>query len=224
MNYIKLNEANKVIYIALNKTTGLTDLKLQPYDEAGVAFGVPIVFSELANGAYEASFTPDAVGVWRVRVSSATNNDDAVKTFNVIASKLDDVKTVVDSVETKVDTIDTVVDATKVVADSVETKVDTIDTVVDAVKVETDKIQTVDDNVDSVISKVDVVDGVVDAVKLETDKIQTVDDNVDAVKTKTDNLPVNTAQELTDIDTALSTMQSDVTEIKGNVTVGGYFS
>ena len=172
MDYIKVNEANKLIYVALNKTTGLSDLVLQPYDEAGVTFGTPTSFTELANGAYEASFTPDAVGVWRVRVSSASNLDDAIKSYDVIATKLDDVKVVVDSVETKVDTIDTVVDATKVVVDSVETKVDTIDTVVDASKV------------------------VVDATKVV----------VDSVETKVDS------------------MQSDVTEIKANVTIGGYFA
>ena len=200
MDYIKLNEANKVIYVALNRTTGLVDLVLQPYDEAGVAFGAPIAFSELANGAYEASFTPDAVGDWRVRVSSAVNGDDAIKTFTVISTKLDDVKTVVDSVEGKVDTIDTVVDA---------------------VKVETDKIQTIDDNVDATKIVVDATKVVVDSVET---KVDIADANVDAVKVKTDNLPANTAQELTDIDTAVAAVQSDVTAIKANVTVGGYFS
>jgi len=179
MDLIKVDELKNIIYVALNRTTGLEDLVLQPYDEAGVAFGDPIAFSELANGAYEASFTPDAIGTWRVRVSSATNGDDAIKSYEVIGTKLDDIKSAADVIDGK--------------ADSIEGKVDVIDTNVDAIKT-------------------------------ETDKIQAIDDNVDAIKTKTDNLPADTAQELTDIDTAIASMQSDVTDIKATVGFGGYFA
>lgn len=144
MDNIKVSVAKKVMYVALNKVTGLTDLLLQPYDEAGVAFGSPIAFVELANGAYEASFTPDAVGTWRVRVSSIVNGDDAIKSFEVVTNDLADIIS-------KVDVIDGIVDSIKTETD----KIQTIDNNIDTIKIETDKIQTIDDNVDSVKTTVE---------------------------------------------------------------------
>lgn len=174
-----IGQEHKIIYVALGKTTGLTDLLLQPYDELGAAFGSPIAFTELVNGAYEASFTPDAEGIWRVRVSSVSNLDDAIKTIEVVAVELDMVAEAVDEVKT----------------------------VVDAIKIETDKIQVVDDNVDAV--KV-----VVDATAAK----------VDIIKAKTDNLPADTAQELTDIDSGIAQVQTDIDIIKTGIKTGGYFA
>lgn len=48
-------------------------------------------------------------------------------------------------------------------------------------------------------------------------KIDTIDTVVDAIQVKTDALPANTAQELTDIDSAISTLDGKVVTVSGNV-------
>jgi hypothetical protein len=63
-------------------------------------------------------------------------------------------------------------------------------------------------DVDSLETKIDLIDSNVDLVKTETDKIQ-------SIKTKTDNLPANTATELTDI-------KNMVQDIDDQVSTGGY--
>ena len=151
MNEIKVNVAKKLIYIAINRTTGLSDLVLQPFDETGTAFGSPIAFTELANGAYEAAFTPDAIGTWRVRVTSVTNHDDAIKQFDVVSYDVADVYTIVDNIETKIDSIKTETDKIQTIDDNI----DVIKTTTDAIKAETDKIQTIDNNVDSIKATVE---------------------------------------------------------------------
>lgn len=131
MEEIKVNVEKKVIYIALNKTTGLTDLVLQPYDEAGVAFGSPIAFTELTNGAYQAAFTPDALGTWRIRVSSVTNHDEATKAFSVVEKDISDVVTLIDAMDVKVDAIKTETDKIQSTKDEVitaQTKIDNVAT------------------------------------------------------------------------------------------------
>jgi hypothetical protein len=67
-NY-KISQAIRVRYMALNKETGLTDLKLTATDPGGVD-DASITFTEIGGGIYEASFTPDATGWWSARVSS----------------------------------------------------------------------------------------------------------------------------------------------------------
>ena len=140
MDTIKKNEEFRVNYIAIGKTTGLTDLTLTVYDEGGIAFGAPIVMAEDAGGLYHGSFTPDAAGQWRITISSVVNHDDLQKVYDVVLATTDDVKTQTQSIEDKVDTIDGNVSqvlldvaAVKLQTQSIEDKVDDVKTVVDSI-------------------------------------------------------------------------------------------
>jgi len=199
MGCYKKNTAIQLAYRPINYTTGLTDITVKVYDEAGVLFSTTTMTEVVGRGGfYTDSFTPDAVGQWVARITSATNLDDVTKCFEVKLHDADDVDLHVQDVEDKIDIIDSNVDLIKIETD----KIQTIDDNVDLIKTETDKIQTIDDNVD--------------LIKTETDKIQTIDDNVDLIKTKTDNLPADTEQVLTDIKDVVDDIQSSVHR-------GGYF-
>ncbi len=64
----KINQPIYVRYLELEKEEGLTDLILTPTNPSG-ADQTPITFSDLGDGLYQASFTPNAIGWWQVRVS-----------------------------------------------------------------------------------------------------------------------------------------------------------
>lgn len=159
----KKNVAIKVNYVALHRTTGLTDLNMHIYDETGAELGSgfsPILMTEIVGGggAYYAVFTPDAKGQWRIRIQSATNHDDIQKVFEVGDYDVDDVKA-----QTQ----------------SIEDKTDIIDGNVDLIKLETDKIQTIDDNVDAIKTKTDNLPADTAAELTEIDnKLQTIDDQI----------------------------------------------
>ena len=132
MSY-KKNVALKVNYVALHRTAGLTDLEMSIYDEAGVEVPIisPITLTEIVGGggAYYGSFTPDAKGQWRIRIQSATNNDDIQKVFEVGDSDIDEVKLQTQSIENKEDIIDANVDLIKIETDkiqSIKTKTDNL--------------------------------------------------------------------------------------------------
>lgn len=83
MNYNK-DSVIKVNYSALHRQLGLTDLIMKVYDETN-ALQDTITMSEIVNsgGIYTASFIPDEIGQWRVRIQSNTNNDDYSKIYEV---------------------------------------------------------------------------------------------------------------------------------------------
>jgi len=56
-------------YLAIDNETGLTDLKLTPTNPSGVD-QTPISLTEIEDGLYTVSFTPNVIGWWLVRVSS----------------------------------------------------------------------------------------------------------------------------------------------------------
>lgn len=69
MNVYKLNEAIKVRFQALGGQTGITDLQLITTNPSGTN-GSPITLTELSNGLYEASWTPNVVGRWLIKITS----------------------------------------------------------------------------------------------------------------------------------------------------------
>lgn len=71
MTTYKINEAIKVRFQALGGQTGISDLQLVATNPNGVD-GSPITLSELSNGLYEASFTPNLAGRWQVKITSST--------------------------------------------------------------------------------------------------------------------------------------------------------
>lgn len=142
MGCYKKNDALKVNYIALNKTTGLTDVSMAVYDEVGGLFST-VTMTEVvgAGGLYQGSFTPDESGQWRVRITSATNLDDISKIFEIGNYKLDDVKDQTQDIEDKIDIIDGNVTSIKSTVETTDGKVDTIITDVAAVKAVVDAIE-----------------------------------------------------------------------------------
>jgi len=127
MERYKKNVAIKINYIAIKKTTGLTDVEMKVYDEAGSLFST-VTMTELggAGALYYGSFTPDAVGQWRIRIQSATNLDDYQKVFEIGTYDVDDVKDQLDTVEGKVDIIDGNLTSVKGTVESTDSKVDAL--------------------------------------------------------------------------------------------------
>lgn len=170
----KVGETLTVDYVALKRKTGLTNLKMQVWDEAGVEFaGSPITMIEVIAGTgetdlglYTANFTPDAVGRWRIRIESATNKDDLSKIFEIQATKEDDIKSAVDNLDGDVVTLDG-----KVVA--LDGKVDNLDADVVAVA---GQITNLDADVVAVA-------GQITDVKSQT---QSIEDKIDAIDLEID--------------------------------------
>jgi hypothetical protein len=173
MSY-KKNVAIKVNYVALHRQTGLTDLEMKIYDETGAELGsglspITLVAVPSNGGAYYGSFTPDAKGQWRIRITSATNNDDIQKVFEISNSDVDEVKLQTQSIEDKTDIIDTVVDATKVVVDATKVVVDNTE----------DKVDIIDGNVDQALLDIAAAKVVIDATKVVVDATKVVVDSID---------------------------------------------
>lgn len=67
----KINQAIIVRYLAIDNEEGLTDLILIPTNPSGVD-QTPITFTEIGDGLYTVTFTPNALGWWLVRVTSVS--------------------------------------------------------------------------------------------------------------------------------------------------------
>ena len=74
----KVNTSVKVIFQALGGQTGITDLSMIVYDPDDNASS-PVTMTELSDGLYESSFTPDEVGRWWIKITSVTYPANAVK-------------------------------------------------------------------------------------------------------------------------------------------------
>lgn len=171
----KKNVPIKVFYVALHRTTGLTNLDMSVYDELG-ALSTTVTLTEIvgSGGGYYGSFTPDEKGQWRIRIQatgSGSNGDDIQKVFEVGNSD-------VDTLDTKIDVIDSNVDLIKTETDkipAIKTETDKIP----AIKTETDKIQTIDDNVDAIKTKTDNLPADTEAELDAIDsKLQDIDDQI----------------------------------------------
>lgn len=154
MDRYKKNEAIKVNYIVIKKTTGLTDVVMHVYDEAGVELGSglsPVAMTEIVGGGglYYGSFTPDANGQWRIRIQSTVNGDDVQRVFEVGDYKLDDVKGQTQDIEDKVDVIDGNVTA-------IDGKVDDIKAKTENLPADTaSELQDIKDKIDAVDLQID---------------------------------------------------------------------
>lgn len=132
-----VNKTRKLVYVAVDFTTGLTDLVLAVRKPDGTPVTPAPTFTEQGDGVYIADYTPDAVGSWQEKVTSVTNGDNVVRAYDVVAFDADDVKAQTDSIETKIDVVDTKVDGVQSTANSIEGKVDSVETKIDALDAET---------------------------------------------------------------------------------------
>lgn len=146
MHYRK-DEVLKVVYMALNKTGGLTDLTLRVYNPSNTLVNT-IIMTEVAEGTalggglYTGSFTPTVAGQYRIRISSDINNDDFAKVYEVANLDLDDVKTELDTIDGKIDVIGTDVDSALLALAAIEGKVDTANLALIAIQAKTDNLPT----------------------------------------------------------------------------------
>ncbi len=143
----RINTIKKVRYVAKDFATGLTDLTLYVRDANGDLFDfgggqTSLVLTELYNGEYEGSYTPNILGVWQEMITSATNGDKAIRSYRVVADDIASLETHLDTVEGKVDTVEGKVDA-------VSGKIDAIDTELDS-KASQASVDVIDANVDEI--------------------------------------------------------------------------
>jgi hypothetical protein len=88
----KLNQSVKINYVSSNYTTGLSDVVMTPYNPSGIP-QTPVLLMEVVGqgGLYQGSFTPNAVGQWRIRISSVSNGDVFHKILEILNHNIDDV-------------------------------------------------------------------------------------------------------------------------------------
>jgi len=103
-NY-KIGELIEVTYQASNALSGLTDVKMEIYDETGakdVGNFPDVTMTEIGStGRYKGSFTPDAEGKWRVMVNSASHIGKMVKDYDVVAHNIDSIGDAVGTVNSE---------------------------------------------------------------------------------------------------------------------------
>jgi len=74
----QINNSIKVVFQALGGQTGITDLSMVVYDPNDNASS-PVTMTEISNGLYESSFTPDEEGRWWVKITSSSYPENGVK-------------------------------------------------------------------------------------------------------------------------------------------------
>lgn len=177
------DKVRNVVYVALNFTTGLTDVTVAVRKPNGDALSPAPTVTEQGNGIYVASYTPDVVGMWQEKVTSATNGDNAIRAYTVIENDADDLAADIAAVDGKIDVVDGNVDSIKTTVEATDGKVDVIDGIVDSIKT------TVEDT---------------------NSDLAAVAGDVTDIKTKTDNLPADTATALQNIQDAVDALDVQV--------------
>lgn len=107
-----LNDPIKVYYQAPNRETGLT-INMKVFDEADAEDALQSgAMTEIGtSGIYWKSFTPDAVGEWRVECAKADGSGAVTRHYSVGTVNLEDVGDVLSTVDGKVDTVEGKIDA-----------------------------------------------------------------------------------------------------------------
>jgi len=89
----KVGSPVDITYQATKATTGLTDVKMKIFDEtrAPDPTNFPdVTMTEIGTtGIYYGAFTPDAAGVWAVKVDSVTKPGPQIQTIIVTVHDLD---------------------------------------------------------------------------------------------------------------------------------------
>lgn len=91
----KVNEIIEVTYQATGATSGLTDIKMEIYDETGakdVNTFPDVIMAEIGvTGRYKGSFTPDVKGKWRIMINSVAKKGKMVRDFDIIDHNIDSI-------------------------------------------------------------------------------------------------------------------------------------
>jgi peptidoglycan hydrolase CwlO-like protein len=184
-----VNKERKVLYGAANFSVGVSDFVVTVRKPNGDILSPAPTMSEVGEGVYTFSYTPDVVGMWQEKIVSSNNGDKVVRGFDIVALDLSDVDTKLGLIEGKVDTtasdIDSVitkVDAVKAQTNTTEAKVDGIVADVDSVK---NTVETTDSTVTAIAVDVDAVKGTVEATDT---KIDTATGKIDAIKAVVDSI------------------------------------
>jgi len=136
-----INTQRIVRYVALNFTTGLTDLKLKVRKPDGTEYNFgddsnpiyELTLTEVANGEYEGSYTPDVLGEWQEYIYSSSNGDKALRSYVVVDKDITTVSDQVSTLDTKVDDVQAGIDNANTKLDSHTTKLDNISSKLDAI-------------------------------------------------------------------------------------------
>lgn len=91
----KVSEQIEVTYQAAGAASGLTDIKMEIYDETGVK-DIPnfpdVMMTEIGStGRYKGSFTPDQKGKWRVMINSNSKKGKVVRDYDVVDYNIDSI-------------------------------------------------------------------------------------------------------------------------------------
>jgi len=197
-----------------NRITGLVDVNFtKSLEYNGSASGVGKAVNEWTGGRYSLDFTPNAEGPWAATISHVTYGTwDGQMTCNNREQDIDNILADTAEMQGKLPTNNIMGSSVKTDLDdeiaAIKGKTDNLPTdtasELTSIKTETDKIPTV-------LTDTDEIQG-----KLPTDNIMgsavltSKDDEIDVIKGKTDNLPTNTATELTNI-------LNDTNEIQGKL-------
>ena len=149
-----VNQEVKIRYVAVNFTAGLTDLSGTLRKPDGTTATATV--SEIGDGVYEFSFTPDVTGLWQLKVESASNGDKAILSFEIVDKDISTIDQKIDNLQTSVDSkaSQTSVDNLQASVDNLNTKVDSIDTELDS-KANQASLDDAHTKLDNIQSKVD---------------------------------------------------------------------
>lgn len=153
-----LNKVRTVSYVALDFTTGLSDVTLTVRRPDGSLYEfesgpvTQLVLTEVADGVYQGQYTPDELGLWTEKVVSVTNGDKAIGSFNVVDDDISAVSDKIDALDTKVDSVDGKVDSIQTDVTAIDGKVDTIDAEVGAIQTD---VTAIDAKIDTVQTTLD---------------------------------------------------------------------
>jgi len=152
-----VNQEVKIRYIALDFKTGLTDLTATVRKPDGTSIDATV--SEIGDGAYEISFTPDAVGLWQIKVTSASNGDKAILSVDVVDKDITTVDQKIDNLQASVDekASQASVDNLQASVNNLDSKIDNIDTELDG-KANQSSLDEAHTKLDNIESKVDNID------------------------------------------------------------------
>ena len=104
-----INKEKEIYYVAINFTTGLTDVVLTVIKPDLTTLTPAVV--EQGSGVYRAVYTPDTKGYWREEIISVVNGDKVFRSFLVEENDSDDLKLQHDTLDTRLTVIESKIDA-----------------------------------------------------------------------------------------------------------------